>query len=137
MLDSNVALSALIWRGTPYRLLEAIRRMETVQLFSSEALLTELAEVLSRPHLAKPLTAIGRSAAEVFADYAAAVEIVAPAFVPKVCRDPDDDQVLAAAIAAKADLIVSGDKDLLTLGSFQGIPSTTAARAVERITARP
>ena len=47
------------------------------------------------------------------------------------------DQVLAAAIAAKADLIVSGDKDLLTLGSFQGIPITTAARAVERITARP
>lgn len=56
MLDTNVAISALVWRGAPYRLLHAIRRQpETVQLYSSEALLTELVEVLARPHLRKPL----------------------------------------------------------------------------------
>lgn len=136
VLDTNVALSALVWRGTPYRLLSAIRvQPETIQLFSSEALLVELAEVLNRPHLAKPLAAIGRSAAIVLADYAAAVEIVVPAFVPKVARDPDDDQVLACALAAQADALVSGDDDLLSLGRFQGIPILTAAGAVERISA--
>ncbi len=40
---------------------------------------------------------------------------------PPVCRDPDDDWVLATAVAGKADMIVTGDKDLLTLGQHRGI----------------
>lgn len=136
VLDTNVALSALLWRGPPHRLLETIRQTETAQLFSSEALLIELAQVLKRPHLTAPLAAIGRTAVEVLSDYAAAVEIVAPTHVPKVARDPDDDQVLACALAAQVDFIVTGDGDLLTLGNFQGIPILTAAGAVERIGSR-
>jgi putative PIN family toxin of toxin-antitoxin system len=64
VLDTNVALSALLWRGTPYRLLEAIRRQEHVQLFASAALLAELGEVLIRSVAAKRLALIGRSAHE-------------------------------------------------------------------------
>lgn len=134
VLDTNVVLSALIWRGTPYRLLTAIRReAEAMQLFSSEALLIELADVLNRPHLARPLAAIGRSPADVLADYAQAVEVVTPNHVPSVARDPDDDQVLACALAAKADVIISGDDDLLSLSHFQGIPILAAAQAIKTI----
>jgi predicted nucleic acid-binding protein len=43
-----------------------------------------------------------------------------PAIEP-VCRDPDDDHVLAAALAARAEVIVTGDADLLVLGAYQGI----------------
>ena len=50
-----------------------------------------------------------------------------------VCRDPDDDQLLALAIAAKVDLIASGDDDLLSLGSFEGIASLAPAEALSRI----
>ncbi len=51
--------------------------------------------------------------------------------------DPDDDHVIAAAVAGQADLIASGDKrDLLPLGSFQGIPIITAREVVERLEAR-
>jgi len=133
-LDTNVVVSALIWRGTPYRLLAAIRReAEAMQLFSSEPLLVELGEVLNRPRLAKPLATIGRNPAEVLADYAQAVEIVTPSHVPEVSRDPDDDQVLACALAAKANMIISGDDDLLSLDRFENIPIMTAAQAVEAI----
>jgi len=120
------------WRGTPYRLLATIRREpETIQLFSSETLLVELGEVLNRPHLAKPLAAIGRKPADVLADYAQAVEIVIPRHVPTIARDPDDDQVLACALAAQANIIVSGDDDLLSLGRFQNISILTAAQTVD------
>jgi predicted nucleic acid-binding protein len=47
-----------------------------------------------------------------------------------VCRDPDDDEVLALAIAAKVELIVSGENDLLSLRCFQGIPILAPSEAV-------
>jgi uncharacterized protein len=53
------------------------------------------------------------------------------------CRDPDDDAVLALAIAARADLIVSGDRDLLDLKSFQGIAIVTPTEALRRIETQP
>lgn len=49
---------------------------------------------------------------------------------PTVLTDPDDDHVLACALAAKADYIVSGDRDLLTLKTFREIPIVAAAEAV-------
>ena len=52
-----------------------------------------------------------------------------------MCRDADDDDVLALAIAARVDLIVSGDGDLLSLGSFAGIPIIAPAQAVGLIEA--
>jgi len=129
-------LSALLWRGKPYRLFEAIRQQPDVQLYSSATLLAELADVLTRPSPTKQLATIGKTARGVMADYLAVVEIVAPATLSApVSRDPDDDQVLACALAAQADLIVSGDGDLLTLKSFQGVPIVTAAQAVEKIKA--
>jgi uncharacterized protein len=58
-------------------------------------------------------------------------EVIDPVPLPKpVCRDPDDDQVLALALAAKAELIVSGDADLLSLGTFEGIAIVAPADAM-------
>lgn len=128
-----MALSALLWRGKPYRLLEAIRQRSDVQLFSSPALLAELADVLSRPSPAKQLAVINRSAREVLADYLEIVEVVEPDEVRRVVPgDADDDQVIAAAIAAQATHIISGDSDLLNMGSYQGIGILSAAMALER-----
>jgi predicted nucleic acid-binding protein len=61
---------------------------------------------------------------------------VTPAATPRVVADdPDDDHVIAAAIAAQADLIVSGDRHLLTLGAHAGIPIVTPAQALAIIAA--
>lgn len=136
VLDTNIALSALIWRGAPYRLLQAIRRQpQAVLLFSSETLLTELTRILARPHLVKPLAAIGKTPVGVLADYLAVVEIAVPTEVPRViAADPDDDHVLACALAARADAIVSGDRHLLGLQpQWRGIDILTAAQTGERI----
>ena len=134
VLDTNVALSALLWRGKPYRLLEAIRQRSDIRLFSSPVLLAELTDVLSRPSPTKQLAAIDRSVREVLADYVEIVEAVEPEDVPRVVpSDADDDHVIAAAVAALATLIVSGDSDLLRLGRHQGIDILSAAMAVEQI----
>ena len=134
VLDTNVVMSALLWRGTPYRLLEAIRQRSDVQLYSSPALLEELANVLTRPSATKRLALIGKTVREVLVDYVEAIDLVDPVNVPRVVpSDADDDHVIAAAIAARADLIVSGDFDLLSMGSHQRIEVITAAVAVERI----
>ena len=66
-------------------------------------------------------------------DYVEIVDLVEPIDVPRIVRDPDDDHVLACALAAKADLIVSGDKDLLDLNTFQNIHILTPADALRRI----
>ena len=78
---------------------------------------------------------IGRSSREVLTDYVEVIELVEPASVPRVVPgDIDDDQVIAAAVAAMADLIVSGDrKHLLPLGKHQGIDIVDAAEALRRI----
>ncbi len=136
VLDTNVVTSALLWRGTPYQLLQTVRQRANLQLYSSAALLEELADVLTRPSLAKQLAAIDRQAVDVLQDYVSAVEIVRAAPLPQpMCRDPDDDALLALALAAQTDLIVSGDQDLLVLAQFEGIPIVSARQALERLAA--
>ena len=49
----------------------------------------------------------------------------------RVCRDPDDDAVLACAVSTKADYIVSGDKDLLVLNEFEDTPILTVAHTLK------
>ncbi len=134
VLDTNVVLSALLWHGTPYRLLEVARRREQVALFTRAALVEELAEVLVRRSAAKRIVAIGRNAPQVLADYVDAADLVTLLAVPSViAADPDDDQVIAAAVAAQADLIVSGNRHLLALSTHQTVRSVTPAEAVARI----
>lgn len=56
-----------------------------------------------------------------------------PPPIPPTCRDPDDDHVLAAALAARADAIVSGDRDLLVLETFSDIAVLTPRAFLERL----
>ena len=137
VLDTNIVLSALLWRGTPYRLLETIRNQHpSLQLYSSPVLLDELTDVIARPAFSKQLNSIGKTVRQVLADYIEIVDLVEPIEIPQVVRDPDDDHVIACALAAKADLIVSGDKDLLDINSFQNISILAPAEALRRIQAQ-
>jgi putative PIN family toxin of toxin-antitoxin system len=135
VLDTNVVFSGLLWTGTPYRLLQRIQAQPGRQIYSSSVLLDELTDVLTRPAATKRLSLIGKTAREVLADYIEAVELVEPIEIPRISRDPDDDHVLACALAAHAELIVSADQDLLVLREYQAIPILTAANALQRLDA--
>jgi len=133
IIDTNVLIAALLWRGPPHALLEQIRS-STVSLVSSPALLAEFADVIGRSKFDAILTETNTSRERSLAEVRRLAEVIDPPPLPQpVCRDPDDDQVLALAIAAKVEFIVSGDNDLLSLGSFEGIPIIAPAEAVRRI----
>lgn len=133
VIDTNVLLSGLLWRGAPHALIGHVQA-GTLAMVSSPALLAELAEVISRVKfddiLARSNTSRERSLAEV----RQLAEVIVPPPLPQpVCRDPDDDHVLACALAAQADLIVSGDADLLDLREYRSIRIVAAAEALRLI----
>ncbi|MBI3042929.1 MAG: putative toxin-antitoxin system toxin component, PIN family [Betaproteobacteria bacterium] len=131
--DTNVVVSALLWRGTPYVLFKAAEEHE-LEFFTSRVLLDELDEVLARRKLAKAIRATGLPRAELFKDYQELAQIVTPAQTRRiVLADRDDDAVVACALAAHADLIVSGDRRLRDIKSYQGISIVAPADALKRI----
>ena len=133
VIDTNTWISGLLWSGAPRQVVQQVLNRE---LFcsSSNELVVELARVLNYPRIEKVLAERGWTASELSGQIGLVSDLViSPALPQAVCRDPDDDAVLACALAAHADLIVSGDKDLLVLQSFQGIPILTAAQALQRL----
>jgi putative PIN family toxin of toxin-antitoxin system len=135
--DTNTVLSGLLWQGPPRRLLE-LARQRTITLCTSPTLLAELAEVIARDKFAHQVLAAGLSAAELVQDYERLTDIVDPQpLATPACRDPDDDHVLACALAAQVTLIVSRDKDLLVLNPYHGIEILPAADALLRLERKP
>lgn len=134
--DTNTALSGLLWGGPPRRLID-LARERSLTLCTSVVLLAELAEVIVRDKFAQRIQLAALSAADLVQDYRRLTYIVEPQplSVP-VCRDPDDDHVLACAVAARADLIVTRDLDLLDLKTFQNIPILVAADALRKFEAQ-
>jgi putative PIN family toxin of toxin-antitoxin system len=131
--DTNTLVSGLLWQGHPRRVLEAARA-GTLQMYTTAALLAELEEVLQRPKFAQRLALAGVTSHTLVLGYAALARLVEPAEIaPVIIADPDDDAVLACAVAARAEIIVSGDSHLLDLKDYEGIPIVTAAQLLTRI----
>lgn len=130
VIDTNVLLSGLLWHGAPHVLLEQVRT-GTLILISSPTLLAELEEVIGRAKFDAILTRSATSCERALAELRQLAETIEPPqLAVPVCRDPDDDAVLALALAAQADCIISGDNDLLALTHYQGIPIVAPAQAV-------
>jgi putative PIN family toxin of toxin-antitoxin system len=127
LLDTNVLISGILFRGVPRTLLERAIRGE-FHLVTSPTLLDVLEDVLVRSfEIPSELARAVRTELETLA------EVVAPAEVPAVSRDPDDDQVLAAAVVGQADAVVTGDRDLLVLETHQAIPIIRPADLAARL----
>ena len=114
VFDTNVLYSAIAAKGFCEEVLdEAVGDCITIW---SDPLKQELESLLARRHKIGPATRASLTA------YAALCEFVEPEpLSTRVCRDKDDDVVLATALAGKADVIVTGDDDLLVLKEFRDI----------------
>jgi len=122
VLDTNVIVSALISpRGAPAQIYKAWQAGRFTYV-TSPPLLDELARALSYARIRKFLTWNDEERGEFLEALAYAAKLVIPTIkLNVVSDDPDDDRVLEAAAEAMADVIVSGDRHLLELGTWRGI----------------
>lgn len=126
--DTNILVSGLLWKGAPRRILTGIEQGK-FSLFTSRELLDELDRVLCYRRLVAILGKAGVPRQDVlrWAVRHATIVMVKPFGRVVVTTDPCDARVLACAVSASADVIVSGDKHLLSLGKHDGIPIMRAA----------
>jgi len=127
--DTNTVVSAFLWGGAPAEVLTAARE-QRLTLFTSAALIAELEDVLARAKFAERIVQVGSNVADLLAGYRALAQLVRTTALTPVSRDPDDDQVLACALAADAGLIVTRDQDLRALDPFRAIRILSAREAL-------
>ena len=109
-------------------------REGSIQLFVTVPLLLELEDVLRRDKFTARLRQAGLRPHDLVIGYAALASLVEPAEIaPAILEDPDDDAVLACAVAGQVDGIVSGDSHLLGLGAYRDIPILTVVELLARV----
>lgn len=115
VLDTNVLISAYVFRGICGDLFEHCIRYH--EIVTSVQILDELHDTM--------VCKFGYGSSDVLAitnQFRERVIVVIPIELPHpVCRDPDDDVILGTALAAEAELLVTGDNDLLVFERFADI----------------
>ncbi|NBB81048.1 MAG: putative toxin-antitoxin system toxin component, PIN family [Verrucomicrobia bacterium] len=132
VLDTNVLVSALLTKGTPPDQLYQAWKLRRFELIISTCQIAELRRVLGYEKLQPYLNGFEASLLlENIDSMARIVEVAAPRLESP---DPDDNWILASAVLAQADLLVTGDKnDLLQLKQVEGVTIVNARHALERL----
>lgn len=131
VFDTNILFSATGWRGNPFQCVEQARAGK-IQAVTCVELMEELAEKLELKLGFSP-----QQSAETLADYLGLIRLVnIPKALDAVPRDPEDNAVLECALEGKAEFVVSGDLDLLTLKKFRGIEIVRAREFLDVLAKR-
>ena len=134
VFDTNLLVSYLLTHRPPIAtLIDHHLAREDILLVTAPELLDELNRVLGYPRLQRYYSEERRKR---FVALALALSEVVelPESIPRICRDPDDDWVIACAVAGQADVIVSGDQDLLVLERVGDIPILSATAFLDLLT---
>ena len=132
VIDTNVLISGYGWDGPPRQLIDRATNNQ-VTLYASDLTLAEFAGVISREHLRPQWMRRGQTSEGIYADYDLLTYKVKVGIVEAISRDPKDDKFLATALAANADVLVSGDDDLKVLNPWRGIEILSPSETLERI----
>jgi uncharacterized protein len=126
VVDTNVFVSAALKDSSwPAHTIRWLSKYDG--LLKSTAVEDELFAVLRRPRFADKITAVFLE--EVRRIFATAEQVAISERIA-LCRDPEDDKFIELAVNGRADLIISGDADLLGLDSVRDIPIVTPAAFV-------
>ena len=133
VLDTNVLVSGIFWKGPPFEILRAWKESRFALVVSLPILreCRRVIEELTR----KRSSGLAGAILELIEVHSELVEPVS--FSKNVCNDPDDDKFLEAAIAARADYVVSGDAALLRLKHYEGCRHQTSPILTDSVPLRP
>jgi len=135
VIDTNIWISGLLWRGLAWQLLR-LAEQGPVKLCMAPAMLDELSYVLTYQKLQARLTQLSLSPSEILTyviDLVLMFEVTVPVVgEPLVIADPDDDIFLHCATVANATYIISGDHHLLDLKQYASIPILTLRDFLDR-----
>ena len=134
VIDTNVAISGLLWGGAPNQILRLCRN-RIIRILECEETLDEVKRVIQYDKFADRISGLGTTAIEVFAYFMNLVTYVpSPKIIPDVIKqDPFDNMFLGLAAENKASLIVSGDNHLLDSESYKGIQIVTPSEGIRVI----
>ncbi len=121
--DTNLLISSIFWNGPPYKII-LLALDKKIDIFISEFILNEVRNVLKNPKEGFCLTE--QEIEDIIRVILSYVKIVKPREIKEiVMRDPKDDNILACGLTAKADFIITRDKDLLDLKEYVKIKIIT------------
>ena len=135
VLDTNQFVSSvLVHHGLPAQVLDAWRQRQFI-LIVSPAIIAELRFTLNYPRIRRkyPITDADVQSLVALLTHDAVVVPGTVTVSGVIPDDPDDERVLACAVEGQAELIVSGDRHLLELDQYQGIPVITAREFLKRL----
>ena len=128
VLDTNVLISALLFRGAPYQCLVAAEA-GLYTLVSAEPILEELEEKL----VSKFKNTRDQAAATIEQIRRVSRLVTITSKTGWILADPDDDKFVEAAIVSHSDFIVSGDHHLIDLGVIEGIPVIKPRQLLDKL----
>jgi putative PIN family toxin of toxin-antitoxin system len=114
-IDTNLFVSAILRAGSVPGLVLTAWEHDEYQLAIDAELHAEIADALTRPKLRQRYTVAPERRERLLRELQAAVQLFPRIALPIHCRDPKDDKLLACALGGGADVLVTGDRDLLVL----------------------
>lgn len=133
VIDTNILVSGLIRKqGLPGQVLRRLRDGD-FSIIYSVPIMVEVVDVLSRPQIQRKYQVMSDDITALINLVRLRGELVSPNRKIDTCRDPKDNRFLESAIEGDADMIVSGDKDLLDLVDFETIPIISTAEFLARL----
>ncbi len=133
VLDTSTIISAFFWKGNESSLLKLIEKARA-SMFLSKEILDEVEDVINRPKFRKVMLKAGLTPEQVLEKIISMSRIISgPRLNIRLCRDRKDNKFLECAVHARADFIISGDEDLLSLKRYKGIQIARSSAILKKL----